>query len=91
MQTMPTNPSPTAAKSPGATQKAPGAARFQTAWRGTHTARRHTPKDSLTCKFRLAEPSPPPGATLTQSPLFVCCRVVVQSPPPGATPVLAQY
>jgi len=85
------NASLASALSPGLAPKLPSELRFQTAWLWTRTTRHHTPKDPLTYKLRLAEPSSPSGATLIQSPLFLCCRLAGQSPPPRATPVLVQY
>jgi len=49
--------------SPGAALNPPGETRFQTAWRGTRTARHQAPLLPLFCRYHLARRPSPPGAT----------------------------
>jgi len=49
--------------SPSATHKSLGAMRFQTAWRGTRTAKRQASMCPLICSYRLVVQSLPLGTT----------------------------
>jgi len=62
-------PKVAAAKSPGGGQVPQGAAHFQTAWRGTRTARRKRASDPHVCSYRLVGHSSPPSAMCFPEPL----------------------
>ena len=75
----------TAAKSPSGRHVPLGATSFQTAWRGTRTARRQAPKNPKFYNHRSMGQSTPPGRHAPGGYYFCRYRLAGTSPPPGAT------
>jgi len=76
----------TAAKSPSGGHVPLGAIRFQTAWRGTRTAKRQTPQNNYTIyNNRLAKSSPSPGGRCFRDHCSRRYRLAEPPPPLGAT------
>jgi len=83
---MPTEPATQSCsnKSPSEGHVLLSAADFQTAWRGTRTARRKRASDVHACSYRLVGHSSSPGATCFLEPLPDLFRLAGSHFPPGA-------
>jgi len=75
----------TTTKSPSGGHVPLGATSFQTAWRGTRTARRQAPNNHKFCNHRPTGQSTPPGGRAPGGYYFHYYRLARTSPPPGAT------